>query len=436
MSGCDSDEPIIQYGEPHAAGRDQRGVLVYSLHDKPTIHWQELMSAFQAYRSAMNPNVVRFHMPAFVQIHHWKGIQAQLQRSFSLAFPDKKPATISFFKHESGYRNIDIETRFDNVPAADIVAAAAQHGWKVGHAPLGSPEFVSFLTDALLHPVQLDNIPLNLMNEFILSLPDFFKHFNHPAIEIRIVDVWEMQRKVRMKSTGATHKATTWLYFGSMIVLIEFTKPLPGLGRIYDVVHDWPGWVLWKNKVNVHLLFPGKFKYCQFCKYHAQELEGEADAEEKRHLMMNCTKVICIRCGCYGHFDSHCKANHTFSRSMRQKNNNVHEDDSYFYNNGDGIEKEDYACNDNSNYNPGSYGSGEYWKNRKKRAEGLSQAKAMIVDALAQDQSGQSVDIHSKTEEVEQSAVQDVDTCVKEKCIPGSFPSPLDHEQEIGYVGF
>nr|CDI56211.1 uncharacterized protein BN887_05842 [Melanopsichium pennsylvanicum 4] len=241
MSGCDSDEPIIQYGEPHAAGRDQRGVLVYSLHDKPTIHWQELMSAFQAYRSAMNPNVVRFHMPAFVQIHHWKGIQAQLQRSFSLAFPDKKPATISFFKHESGYRNIDIETRFDNVPAADIVAAAAQHGWKVGHAPLGSPEFVSFLTDALLHPVQLDNIPLNLMNEFILSLPDFFKHFNHPAIEIRIVDVWEMQRKVRMKSTGATHKATTWLYFGSMIVLIEFTKPLPGLGRIYDVVHDWPG---------------------------------------------------------------------------------------------------------------------------------------------------------------------------------------------------
>ncbi|EST07223.1 hypothetical protein PSEUBRA_003394 [Kalmanozyma brasiliensis GHG001] len=251
-----SEGTVIQYDDPHPAGRDRRGVLIRSLGNAPAVGWKQLMSMFHTVWFALNPNVIRYRMSPALKPQQWKYVQVQLETAFCAAFPGKKLPRVHLFENQQGYRHIDIETPYDNVHADDIVQAALEQGWKVGKIPIGLPLCVGLPTSDLLFPVKLDNIPLNHVDEFITSLPSFFAQFNDASISLRIVDVWQMEGSVSMKASDEP----IWLYAQSLVVLVEFTAPLPGSGRFYDLVHYWPAWVLWRNKVNVHLFFPGKFE--------------------------------------------------------------------------------------------------------------------------------------------------------------------------------
>ena len=406
-------EPIVQYDEPHTAGRDRRGILLYSLQPEPTVALEELMAGFKTYRAAMNPNVVRFHMPNHVRTHHWRRAQAELEEAFAKSFPGRELATICLVESAIGYRNIDIETPFDNVKADDIISAAAEHRWKVGFAPLGPPQFVGFQSSAFLHPVKIDDIPLDLVNEFVDDLPAFFRDFNPDPVKIRVVDVWRVEGKVMTKAIGSDERESNWIHLNSIAVLIEFTK-LPAPGRICDVVHSWPGWVLWKRKLNVHLAFPGRFDYCQFCKYHAQDLEGE----HKRHWIGDCPKVECSRCGCRGHFDSFCRS----KRPWKQYNHQDGGIDNRYYHfgravsfNDDMTEDDDHA---NGTINRNEYGSNDYWRSRTRRAVGLAETKALIVQALSQDKEAEE---DKKGGDGKQSNARELDDN-EEVNFPGAYP--------------
>lgn len=286
-------EPIIQYDGPHPAGRDRRGVLISSLHGTPSVQWKELTTIFHTVWFALNPNWIRFRMPLTLKKPFWKFVEVQLQVAFREAFPGKQVANFRLWENEQGFRHIDIETPYDNVKAVDILAAADLKGWKAGDQLLGKPTCVGLETSALLYPIKLDNIPYEHVADFLSSLPEFFRLFVQPGIELRVVDIWETQGKVTMKRNFVDtdgDETTTWLYAKSLVILVEFTKPLPGTNRIYDVVHRWPGWVLWRDKVVVHLFYPGKFDYCQFCKWYAQDVEG--DGEAQRHKFYECTRMV------------------------------------------------------------------------------------------------------------------------------------------------
>ena len=304
---------VIEYDEPHTAGRDRRGVLISSLSFTPFISWSQLNLPFRSIFTTINPNVVRFRMPSHIKHHQFPRVQSQLSSAFLDSFPNASPANIRVFETSSGFRNVDIETPYNNVTADEIVAAAKEERWKAGGVPLGEPQLVGFRTSRLVFPVKFDNIPYDLIEDFVGFLPDLFRHVSQNSTEIRypdrepievlVVDVWRIDSKVMLKPVGSTEKVTSWVYANTLLVLIEFITPLPGKGRIYEIVHDWPGWVLWKrlkNDVLVHLSFPGKFDYCQFCKYHAQEVEGEGEGQ--RHMLRECQKVECNRCGGEGSF--------------------------------------------------------------------------------------------------------------------------------------
>lgn len=430
---------MIQYNDPHPAGRDRRGVLLFSLHDAPSMSWKEIMQNLNKVCVALNPNVVRFPMPNHLGRSYWKRAQAQLEESFCKAFPDKQPAKVRFFENAQGHRNIDIGTPYDNVKAVDIIAAAMEQKWKAGLTLLGAPLFVGFPCKEMLFPVKLGEIPHALLDSFIAEMPEFFAQFNEPSVKVRVVDVWEMQAKVTMKHRLTDEeKTTTWFYANSIVAVIEFMTPLPGKGRIYDLVHDWPGWAVWKNKVNVYMHFPGRFDYCGLCKFHAQEVEEVG--EEQRHLLSECQKLICAKCGEKGRFDSHCKIIGAFSQ-YRKRDDWPHR--SHDVLGGPGASKEESleSAREQTQESNGKgkarsmypHGQADYWDTFSRQA--LDSVKASNTRALSNDEGkglqgkvtklndgDQAEDSQDESEEW-QEASEEIE-------IPGTFPTP---EQRITF---
>ncbi|CBQ70189.1 conserved hypothetical Ustilaginaceae-specific protein [Sporisorium reilianum SRZ2] len=397
------DEAVVQYETPHAAGRDRRGVCVYALHGQPTLPFAQLLQTLSTVYIALNPNVVRFRMPAYLRPPFWHRAQQQLSQAFSQAFPHKQAATIRLFENAQGYRQIDIETPYDNVPAEEIIRAASECAWKVGHALLGAPLFVGLPSSALVYPMKLDNVPLEKLDEFVASLPGFFAQFVPPSAPLRVVDVWKVETKVCMTHALIGAQTTHWLYADSLVVLVEFLS-LPASGRIYDLVHDWPGWALWNNSVLVHLHYPGRFDYCHFCKYHAQH-------HAQRHPISDCVKLVCGKCGNTGHSEAFCRADGV-SQNKRH----------------DGEWRANEAKVDEEGKRRFAYGSSDYWDRKLRRTEGLAQTKLLIASALAHDDEGKSADKGWDEKDVPHVGVdlaKEEEQQDEQMEMPGSFPTPL-----------
>nr|CDI56210.1 hypothetical protein BN887_05841 [Melanopsichium pennsylvanicum 4] len=229
MAESHTDEPIIQYDEPHAAGRDRRGVLLTT--NKPVIEWKKLSYSLASIHGSANPNLVRFRLPKIPRAWFHE-VQANIKLAFSLSFPDKSLPTVRVVSSSHVYKYVDIETPHSNVAAESIVIAAARDRWKIGEKPLGLPQFVGLQTSELVHPIRFDKIPYDQKQDFISFLPELF-HIIEPEHAIKVVDLWEMQYQVAFNSPQQTH--TDWIFGSSIVVLFKFTSSLPDDGRIADV---------------------------------------------------------------------------------------------------------------------------------------------------------------------------------------------------------
>lgn len=407
---------IIQYDEPHPAGRDRRGVLLSALHGKPTVPWKDLMTSFTALHTAMDPNVVRFRLPYYA--YDWPKIEGHLRAQFRRAFPDKEPAVVRVFENEKGYRRIDIVTPFENVPASDIIRAAAQEGWSVVSTPISPPHFVGFQTSALVHAIKLDNVPLESKEQFISYLPQLFGEFIEPPVEFRVVGIWEMQGRVSISSCG--EKVDTWLFSNSLVVLLEL-KQLPGSGRIADFVKSWPGWMLWPQEVLIHLQLPGRYDYCVYCKYMAQDVEGES----RRHTLMECTKVP------YSDGSSGSRRDRWLYEQVKDCDRGADFGNlSFRGERGSGVgswQKQLQGGNTAS--------QNDYWSNRlSSRKKGLDQTRELVEQALSEErEKEQRANMQSEKEIEVQSNAVNSEMASKDKeeevRIPGGFPWPSSTQQ-------
>lgn len=272
---------VIQYDEPHPAGRDRRGVLVFSLSPQPVVSWKDINYALASIHGAVNPNGVRFRLTSHVPI-------LDVEANFALAFPNDLLPNVKVSRRP-GFKYIDVEPANFLIPAASIAMAAEENNWGLGPA-----QFLGLPTSQPVHVIRFDKIPFHLKDDFIAHIPAIFKHFA-PNIEINVVDLWEQQHRISM-TNPAGKKIDTWVFGWSLVVVFSFPRNL----RIADIVDRWPGWYLWQDTFNIGLVFPGKFDFCGFCKFTAQD-EGD------RHVTSQCKKLICNKCGRKGHYDTSCK---------------------------------------------------------------------------------------------------------------------------------
>ena len=303
-----ADVLIVQNDPPHPSGRDRRGVLMIPTHDKPTVCWNELSYALASIHGGVNPNVVRYRLPARLRLQERQRAPVEIQAAFANSFPNRALPHVRVSPSRFGFKYLDIETPLDNVAAQDIIRAARNDKWRVNASVIGEPLLVGFHTASMVHAIRFDKIPHDDLQAFLHFVPELFK-LMEPSIDISIVDVWRVENRVTLNS--ALQQTNHWVFGGSILVLFGLAA-VPASVRVADLVHKWPGWYMWRAKSVISLVFPGRYEYCTFCKYTAQNENGN---QHQRHLTHKCRKLVCMKCGLTGHYDSACPT----SASVRRR---------------------------------------------------------------------------------------------------------------------
>lgn len=292
------EDKVVQYDDPHAGGRDRRGVCLFSLHDEPSIPYNDLTYVLASIHGAANPNVVRFRAPSSLRRSNWHQAENSIQGQFAIDFPTLSLPEIQFSAPRPGFKYIDVSAPFDDVRAEEIVKAAST--WQVDGEVLGEAQFVGLPTRDMLHVIRFDKIPAADLQDFIHFLPQLF-HTISPSHTITIVDMWKLEYNLTFNSPH--QQSSTWTFGNSRIVLFSLSRAEGAKVKVADVVDKWPGWWMWKD-VAIGMVYPGRYEYCTFCKYTAQKQEGP---EGRRHTTAMCRKLICMKCGRLGHYDTTCK---------------------------------------------------------------------------------------------------------------------------------
>ncbi|SJX65841.1 uncharacterized protein SRS1_16394 [Sporisorium reilianum f. sp. reilianum] len=274
------------------------GVCVYALHGQPSIPYANLSYALASIHGAVNPNTVRFRAPSSVRGRNWHEAHTSIQAQFAIDFPAASLPDVVLSAPRPGFGYIDVSMRYDEVRAEEMAKVASK--WRVNGEVLGEAQFTGLATGELLHVIRFDKIPHSDLQAFIDFLPQLFRTLA-PAHAITVVDIWKLEYKLTFNSPH--QQSTHWTFGNSLIVLFSLSTADKAEVQVADIVLSWPGWWMW-NGVAVGMVYPGRYDYCTFCKYTAQMLEG---TKARRHTTAMCKKLICMKCGKVGHYDTTCK---------------------------------------------------------------------------------------------------------------------------------
>ncbi|CBQ70191.1 conserved hypothetical Ustilaginaceae-specific protein [Sporisorium reilianum SRZ2] len=250
-----------------------RGVLHASARGKLAVPWYQLMDCLENPRQGTN-NAVSYHVKKVFNISECFDIKEKLDKAFESAFPNATEACTRVFKGKCCGQDGTYIT-FYPVPkeliATSLVGAAFIHGWKAGDQPLGKPWYVGFETREQFGPLKFVKVPESCKDNFIQALPEYLTEKLDPNSTIK-----------------------EWKFNGEICVLVCAGG---AGGATYTSVERWPGWLHFDDEYLIELEYPGRYRYCDFCRHTAQDLKGR----DRRHEEENCIKITCGECGHVGH---------------------------------------------------------------------------------------------------------------------------------------